>query len=259
VSAPDAASPAIPSLAAVFLRPFMKLAAVQPGERVLDIAPGDGEVAVEAALRAGELGEVLAVDPRPERLEAVGASALAAGVTHLRTARMDPARLDLPDAYWDVVVCHLGVQEFADPEQAIAETRRVLRPVGRLAISALGERERCPLVTFFLDAVGARVPAVKAEAQYLFRYAQPGSLARLLAEQGYEDATPERVTEWVPFPTVDDYWAAMTAAPFGRHAAALSADDIAACKTEIERKMRFYRRGAGYELKVEAIILAAVK
>src|SRR5437867_2733145 len=59
------------SLAGAFLAPFMKLAAVQPGERVLDVLAGSGEAAVEAARRAGETGEALVLDTRPEALAAV--------------------------------------------------------------------------------------------------------------------------------------------------------------------------------------------
>lgn len=253
-AAPRSALPA-----ETFLHPFMKLAAVQPGERVLDIAPGEGDAAVAAAGRAGDTGEVLAISDGQERADAVAARALAQGVTGLRTTVMDPARLELPDAYWDVAICHFGLDRLADPEQTVKEVLRVLRPVGRLAVSALGARDRCPLITTFVDAVSAHIPAIAAEARALFHYSEPGRLAALLAEQGFQDAVPERLTEWVSFASVDAYWEALTAARIGRAAARLPDDTVAACKAEIERRTRFYRRGGGIELKVEAILLAAVK
>ena len=51
----------------------------------------------------------------------------------------------------------------------------------------------------------------------------------------------------------------VTTAGYGRLANQLSPDTVAAWQSEIEHRTRFYRRGGGMELKVEAIILAAVK
>jgi SAM-dependent methyltransferase len=263
VTSPDAAGTAStggPSLAQTFLRPFMKLAAVQPGERVLIFSPGTGEAAIEAALRSGNEGEALAVDLNQATLDSVAAQAQAAGARALRTARLDPEGLDLPTSYWDVVICHFGLTDLADPELALREAGRVLRPVGRLALSIPGERERCPLITLFLDAVAAHVPAAKGEALQLFRYSGTGRLAVMLAEQGFGDVVPDRSVEWVPFQDVDEYWSTMISVErFGRLARTLSDEAVAQCKDEITRRTRFYRRPTGIELKVEAVILAAVK
>lgn len=248
------------SLAVLFLEPFMKLAAVQPGERVLDIACGSGEQTLEAARRAGPTGEVLAIDRDPQALAELSARAQRAGVPAPRTAVMDQAHLDLPDSYWDVALCHLGLPDIDDPEAALREVVRVLRPVGRLAISTLGERERSPLLGFFLDVIRPFLPAAAAVDRAFFHYAETGRLARLLAEQGFEDAVPERVAEWVPFPDVAHYWQALAGlrhlAPLVAH---LSPDQVQRCQDELSRRTRFYRRGGGIELKVEAVILAAVK
>lgn len=248
------------SLATIFLRPFLKLASVQPGERVLDLICGSGEATIEAAARSGPTGEVLALDTRQEALDAVIARARAMGVEPPGASLMDPAKLDQPSAYWDIILCHFGLADLSDAEATLKEAARVLRPVGRLAISAPGERARCPLITIFLDVVGKHLPALQAADRALFRYSEPGRLARLLAEMGFEDAVPERITEWAPFRDIDDYWHTLTTTTrFAAPAAALHAETIAECKTEIERRTRFYRRGAGLELKVEAIILAAVR
>jgi ubiquinone/menaquinone biosynthesis C-methylase UbiE len=248
------------SLAAVFLEPFMKLAAVQPGERVLDIACGSGEQTLAAAHRAGPQGEVLALDRDPQALAEVSTRALAAGIRSLRTAVMDASRLDLPDSYWDVALCHLGLPDIDDPEAALREVVRVLRPVGRLAISTLGERERSPLLGIFLDVLRPLLPGIATVERSLFHYAETGRLARLLAEQGFEDAVPERVAEWVPFPDVAHYWQALAGLrPLAPLVARLSAEQVQRCQDELTRRTRFYRRSGGIELKVEAVILAAVK
>ena len=87
------------------------------------------------------------------------------------------------------------------------------------------------------------LPAVGAEVTSLFRYSEPGRLAHLLAEQGFEDAVPERITEWAPFRDVEEYWGMISATTrLGSLARGLSDDAIAECKAELERKTRFYRR-----------------
>ncbi|MFN8558766.1 MAG: alpha/beta fold hydrolase [Dehalococcoidia bacterium] len=247
-------------VAEAFLRPFMKLAAVQPGERVLDLASAYPEPAIEAARRSGDQGETLAVGPSTALLERIATAGRAAGLSTLRAEVMDPGRLTLPDTYWDVALCYFGLGDLAEPEALFREALRVLRPVGRMAVAALGERDRCVLVTAFLDAVAAHAPAaVKAAGATLFKFSAPGRLSGFLAEQGFQDAVPERLTEWVPFSDVDEYWATMTASDLGYLAEGLSDDAVAQCKAEIERKTRFYRRRDHLELKVDAIILALVK
>lgn len=261
MSQSESAAPPIrtPALAEVFLRPFIKLASVQPGERVIDLESAGHEAVAEAAARAGNLGEVLVARRDASALEEVAARCRDQGLTSPRFEQMDGERLAQPDAYWDIVLCHLGLTALDDPEAALKEMIRVLRPVGRVAVSVLGEADRCLLISFFADAAGKHLPAVKNEAKRLFRFGEPGKLANLLASVGYEDAVPERATEWVPFADVDAYWDYSLAMPYGAPARRLSAEVVAECKAELERKLRFYRRGDHYELKVEAIILAAVK
>lgn len=248
-----------PSLAEVFLRPFLKLASVQPGERVLDYESVGHEALAEAAARAGSTGEVLAVRREASVLDELAARCRAQGLTSARFEQFDGERLPQPDAYWDIVLCHLGLATLDDPEAALQEITRVLRPVGRVAVSVLGEAERCLLIAFFTEAVSKHLPAVAGETRRLFRFGAPGKLANLLAAVGFEDAVPERVTEWVPFADVDAYWEYSLSMPYGAPARHLSSETVAACKEELARKLRFYRRGGHYELKIEAIILAAVK
>jgi SAM-dependent methyltransferase len=256
---PAGVTPSYPSLSEVFLRPFMKLAAVQTGERVLDVASAGPAAALEAAARAGDTGELVVVRDNDDSYLAAEHDIRVSGQSAVHVTQMDPADLRLGDGYWDVALCHLGLTALADPEQALREMTRVLRPVGRVAVSVLGERGRSPLVTMFVDVVSRHLPAVTSEAWALFRYGEPGKLANLLAAVGFQDAVPDRLTEWVPFRSVDDYWEFSISDGYGAIARQLSPDVTAACKAEIEHKIRFYRRGDHFELKVEAILLAAVR
>src|SRR5947209_18705739 len=89
-----------------FFPAFFKLASVQPGERVLDLGCGAGDTTIEAALKAGDQGEVLGIDTSPEFIALARRRALDAGLRHVRFEVMDACSLALPDSYWDDVIGH---------------------------------------------------------------------------------------------------------------------------------------------------------
>ncbi len=193
-----------------FFPAFFKLASVQPGERVLDIGCGAGDTTIEAALKSGEQGEVLGIDTSPEFIALARQRALDAGVRNARFEVMDACAPSLSDSYWDVVIGHLSITELSDPRAALAELQRVLRPVGRIALSTWGEWERSPWLTAAFEAAHAVIPARPAAAKApAFRYGAPGVLSNLLADAGYQDVTPDRVTASLEYQSAEEYWRAI--------------------------------------------------
>lgn len=261
-SSPPSELTAQPVLDSLFLSSFLKLASVQPSERVLDLSGRGGEMILEAARRAavGPDSEQLLLERDPERLAAFLARARAEGATDLQGAVYTGGRLPSSDSYWDVALCHLGLTESTEPETLLRETLRIMRPVGRFAVSVWGERARCPLLTIFLDAVTPFNPAAATVDRACFQHGASGKLALTLSEAGFEDATPERLTEWVAFRDLEEYWRTLASDPrFAPLIEALTEEQIAAAQETIAAKTKFYRRREGLELKVEGIILAAVK
>lgn len=247
-----------------FFPALFKLAAVQPGERVLDLACGPGETTLEAARRAGEQGEVLGVDQSPAFVALARQRALDAGVRNVRFAVLDACALDLPASYWDVVICHLGIGEFADARAALAEVQRVLRPVGRVALSTWGEAVRSPWLATPYDAAHAVIKQRPAAAAALpFRYGEPGVLSRLLADCEYGDVTPDRVSAALEYTDAEEYWAAVerglayTASPL----AGLSEAQRAAVHAAGAPALRKWQhpRTRRLRLPVQAFICVAVK
>lgn len=103
--------------------------APQPGERVLDVASGTGNVAVRAAARGAQ---VTACDLAP-RMVQLGRARTGPSVTWVET---DVEELPLPDASMDVALSAFGLIFAPHPEVALAQLRRVLMPGGRLALTA---------------------------------------------------------------------------------------------------------------------------
>lgn len=247
-----------------FYPTFFKLAAIQPGERVLDVGCGVGDTTIVAAQRAGEGGEVLGIDLAPAFIEIARERAMQEG-SRARFSVMDAHHLDLPSSYWDVVICHLAIAEFADPAAVLREFVRVLRPVGRVALSTWGEPERSPWLAIPYDAVHVIAPdRPPAEQALPFRFGKPGVLSKLLAECGFADVTPERASTSRDYPSADAYWQAIeyglagtTLDPFtgltdAQRAAAREAGAPAL------RKWR-YLRGEAVHPPVQAFLCAAAK
>ncbi|HEU4928946.1 MAG TPA: methyltransferase domain-containing protein, partial [Candidatus Krumholzibacteria bacterium] len=128
---------------------LLKMAALKPGERVLDIACGTGLVTFRAAAEVGPSGEVVGTDISDAMTEACRASAAERGVTQARFERMEAEKLALPDASFDVVLCALGMMYVTDFAGSIREMLRVTKPGGRAVSAVWGKRDRCGWAEIF--------------------------------------------------------------------------------------------------------------
>jgi len=109
------------------------LAGVREGERVLDVAAGSGDLALEFAKRAGASGEVWITDINRAMLERGRDRLLDRGLP-LPAVQCDAEALPFPSDYFDCVSVAFGLRNMTDKEAALAEMRRVLKPAGRLLV-----------------------------------------------------------------------------------------------------------------------------
>ena len=113
---------------------LVSLAAVLPGQRVLDVGTGTGVVAVEAARAAGPDGRFLGVDLSEGMLRSAALTASRAALTNTEFRPMDAETLALPDGSFDAVLSLFALLHFPDPRAALGEMFRVLRAGGRIAL-----------------------------------------------------------------------------------------------------------------------------
>src|SRR5882724_11988294 len=101
--------------------------------RVLDVAAGSGDLALDFARRAGPSGEVWITDINRAMLERGRDRLLDRGLP-LPAVQCDAEALPFPSDYFDCVSVAFGLRNMTDKEAALAEMRRVLKPAGRLLV-----------------------------------------------------------------------------------------------------------------------------
>jgi len=111
------------------------LAHITPGDAVLDVGCGTGDLTMAARARAGAAGTVHGIDAAPAMIAAARGKAARAGYAiDYRVAAVEA--LPFPDATFDVVVSSLMMHHLPNDlkHRALIEMRRVLKPGGRLLV-----------------------------------------------------------------------------------------------------------------------------
>jgi ubiquinone/menaquinone biosynthesis C-methylase UbiE len=107
---------------------------VQPGQRLLDAGCGAGEEARELSRLVGPDGEITAIDLSAALIATAKQRDDAMSNSGVRYAVGDIAKLDFPDGAFDGVRSERVIQHLADPDAAVAELVRVVRPGGRVCL-----------------------------------------------------------------------------------------------------------------------------
>lgn len=173
-------------------------ASPRAGERVLDVATGPGEPALSIGPLVGAKGSVVGIDLSERMVELARQNAKGRDNVEFRV--MDAEKLEFPDASFDLAVCRFGLQIVTDPDRAIQEMRRVLRPGGRMAATVWGPGERVPAI----DVIVAPMLefAEPDETGYIptpYEMGGEDELVEILRKAGFRDPAEKRVTHEFTF------------------------------------------------------------
>jgi SAM-dependent methyltransferase len=179
------------------------IAAMRPGETVVDLGSGAGFDCLLAARQVGPAGHVIGVDMTQEMLKKARENAAKVGAGNVEFRLGEIEHLPIADGTADVVISNCVVNLVPDKEQVFREAFRVLRPGGRLAISDVVNTAPLP-------------PDLQADPTLICGCVVGAATVRQietwLAEAGFADirVTPkpesrELIKTWAPGRRVEDY------------------------------------------------------
>lgn len=226
--------------------------APEPGQTVLELSAGAGDTGFEAATIVGDRGGLICSDFSPEMVEVARRRGAELELGNVDYRVIDAERIDLDPDSVDGVICRFGYMLMADPAAALAETRRVLRPGGRLAMSVWSAPERNPWASIggMLLVERGHMPPPDPEEPGVFSMANQERTRALLEGAGFNTVRMEEVPVTFAFEDLDDYvsFISDTAGTFAITIRALPDEEREAIKAKLEEAFGPFAADGGYAL-----------
>jgi ubiquinone/menaquinone biosynthesis C-methylase UbiE len=181
--------------------------ALQPGQRVLELAAGTGDTGFMAAELIRPGGTLICSDGAEAMLQVARERARHSGIDNVEFSLLELEWIDLETASVDVALCRWGIMLIVDPEAAAQEIRRVLRAGGNAALAVWDAPERNPWATIpgrALIELGHAEPP-DPDAPGMFALAAPGRLESLLQDAGFVEMRVEPVTLERRYARIEQY------------------------------------------------------
>jgi SAM-dependent methyltransferase len=179
----------------------------RPGHRVLELAAGPGDTGLLAAELIAPGGTLISTDASDAMVDVARARAAELGVDNAEFRTMDAEWIDLPTASVDGVIARWGYMLLADPATALRETRRVLRPGGRVALSAwTGPQDNLWASVPQQELAATGFPRPDPDEPNMFAFREPETIRDLLEGAGFTDVAIDQVDIAWRFEDLDEWW-----------------------------------------------------
>lgn len=234
--------------------------ALQPGEVVLELGAGSGELAKRLSQAVGATGHVVASDVAAGMVELI--SATTADLENVETATLDGGSMGQSDASYDAIVFRMGLMFVTDPAAALRDYHRILRPGGRLAVATWASLEHNPWLTTV--GMAAAIHGVLAGGPPIgpggpLSLGDPEALVAMAVDAGFAavDVTPIDVA--MEFADVDSYIAHVSALapPLAAAFPAATEEQLNAITATVTGATEQYRADAGIVVPGRALLLTA--
>ena len=184
----------------------IELSGVRPGNKVLDIAGGTGDLSRKFSSLVGHTGEVVLADINASMLKVGRDRLLDKGVANnIRFVQADAEKLPFPDNYFDVVTIAFGLRNVTHKEDALRSMLRVLKPGGRLLVLEFSKPSN-PLLSKFYDAYSFKFMPLAGKlitddadsyrylAESIRMHPDQDTLKAMMSEAGFERVTFHNMT-----------------------------------------------------------------
>ncbi|BAM89333.1 putative S-adenosyl-L-methionine (SAM)-dependent methyltransferase [Bradyrhizobium oligotrophicum S58] len=242
---------------------LLEHAALEVGERVLDIGCGCGATMIAAAEKVGPGGSVVGLDVSAAMLTA--AHELAPAEAPVSFVQGDAMVHHFKAASADIVISRLGVMYFANPVRAVLNIRNALRSEGRIAFACWGELRDNPWALEPLQAAYDHVPklpGLRPHAPDDFAFGAGEWIEKVMTDAGVRRVRLERCDMALDLAAGNGLEAAVQTAlaigPVGRAVSGQPSEAVEAATAAVRKALARYAKGQGVTVPASFWIVTAV-
>lgn len=245
----------VPAIGAPLATDLVGLAALRPGERVLDVACGTGVVARLASPQVGSNGSVAGLDVNPAML-AVARTATPPGMS-IEWHEANAEAMPFPGASFDIVLCQMGLQFMADKPAALAEMHRVLVPGGRLICNVPGPTPQ--LFTILAEALARHVGGEAAGfVNHVFSFHDTAEIRGIVRGAGFHDVSAESETRSLRLPAPQEFlWQYVHGTPLAGATEQMDDESRSALEHDVVTKWQQFVEDRALLLQVRVVVVTA--
>lgn len=236
---------------------LLALAALEAGERVLELAAGTGLITFRAARAVGPTGTVIATDISDVMVAMVREEASRQGLDWITAERADAESYPFEADAFDAVLCGLGLMYAPDPIASLNGGVRVLRSGGRFVAAVWGNRSRCGWAEIF-PIVERRVTS--EVCPLFFQLGTGDALALRMEAAGYRVTGNERIETVLEYDSADAaIGAAFAGGPVAMAYSRFDEETRTETHAEYLASIAPYQSGSGYRIPGEFVIVRGHK
>lgn len=247
-----------PRLFSHFGRRLVELAQIHDGANVLDVAAGRGAVLFPAAEQVGPHGQVVGIDLSAEMVHETAAEIETSGLKNASMRQMDAEQLVFPDASFDFVLCGLSIFFFPQPQRALDEFYRVLRPSGRVGVTAFAKDSEA--FSWFREILRS-YPSTdfqngKGQETATPAFDTPAELEESLSNAGFESI--KVVKEGVDFAyrNEEELWLWFWSVATRLRLEQMDSSTLERFKADVFQKVQVFKRSDGIHLPQRRVLFA---